>query len=131
MTDPIPPRRRLIRAFAVIAAFLALGLAVQYRHLHTMPVGTGETKSSPDGLYRASVTDWADRHFITGEPRRWFEFEISGPGLDYRQTGSPLPGPYFGSRSSHSVIMWEADSSAVRFVFPAAELRFGVKQQPD
>ncbi|GGF52605.1 hypothetical protein GCM10007301_10110 [Azorhizobium oxalatiphilum] len=119
----------MLRALGVIFVFLMLGLAVQLRHLQTMPIGTGESQGSPDGRYVASVMDYTERHFFTGEPRNWFEFEIEGPGFSYRQTGTPIPGPYFGSRSSYSVIHWEPDSSAVRFVFPGAELRFKVGPQ--
>lgn len=127
MTRTPPPRRpRWPAALAIVLALIVAALALGQRWLQTMPVGTGETKASPDGRYTATALDWWETGFFTGETRRWFEFRISGPGLEYRQTGTPLPGPDFGSRSSGSVITWEPDSSAVRFVFPAAELRFQV-----
>lgn len=110
----------------LILAAVAVALGLGWRWVATMSVGTGETRVSPDGRFTASAMEFSDRHFVTGEARRWFEFRVTGPGLDYRYEGTPLPGPYFGSRSSHSVVRWEADSSAVRFVFPNAELRFAV-----
>ena len=84
------------------------------------PIGTGESKSSPDGSYEASVTDWYDESFF-GESRRWFEFKIAGETEQQVITG-PIPGPHFGSRSEHTVICWAEDSSFVKFVFPTTEI---------
>lgn len=114
----------------LILAVIVLGAATLWRALATMTVGTGETRMSPDGRFTASATEFMGRDFFTGKARRWFAFRVMGDGIDYRYEGTPLPGPYFGSRSSHSVVRWEADSSAVRFVFPTAELRFGVRTAP-
>lgn len=72
------------------------------------------------------MTDYSAREFFTGAQRHRFPFRVSGLDTHYELTSTPLPGPYFGSRSSVSVIRWEADSSAVRFVFPTSELRFKV-----
>lgn len=130
--NPRPNRWPRVLRFALgVIAILAIAAGVGYRWLETMPVGTGETRVSPDGRYSASVVDYFARDFLTNEPRRWFEFEVTGPGIDYKLSGTPLPGPYFGSRSSHSVVRWEPDSSAVRFVFPTSELRIGVRPAED
>lgn len=125
MSEKAKPKRR--RWPWLVLAVLVLGAAAIWRSIDKMAVGTGETRMSPDERYTASATDYGGRDFFTGKPRRWFEFRVTGPGIDYRYEGTPLPGPYFGSRSSHSVVKWEADSSAVRFVFPNAELRIGVR----
>lgn len=125
------PQGRRHRTFWIVSAcILAVLVAVSVvllaglRWLDTMPVGTGEERRSPDGRFTASVMDYTERHFLTGKPRRWFEFRVTGPGVAHKLTSTPFPGPYFGSRSSTRVIAWEPDSSAVRFVFPSAELRF-------
>jgi hypothetical protein len=101
---------------------LAVGAGV-LRYLDTMAVGTGETRPSPDGRFTASVTDWSRRGFLTGTAHRWFEYRVEGPGVRHKLVGEPVPGPYFGSRSSHRVIQWNADSSAVDFVFPGTTIR--------
>ena len=105
--------------FIVLAAFLVW--------LYFQPVGTGEFRSSPDGRYEASVMDFTQESLFGDEAKRWFEFRVEGPGLTYVLTREPLPGPYFGSRSSMRIIFWEPDSSAVRFVFPSAELRVATR----
>ena len=64
------------------------------------------------------VTDWSCRGFFTGTAQRWFEYRVEGPGIRHRLVGEPVPGPFFGSRSSHRVIRWSEDSSTVSFVFP-------------
>ena len=125
MPDSIVRKRRRWLWFLVLGPPL-LGALALLRWFETMPIGTGETRSSPDGRHEASVMDYSARDFFSGAPRRWFAFRVSGPGMHHELTSTPLPGPYFGSRSSVSVIRWEPDSSAVRFVFPAAELRFEV-----
>jgi hypothetical protein len=129
MTESPRPSRwsRPLRFGLSALVLLAIAAGAAYRWIETMPVGTGEVRVSPDGRYNASVFDYFDRDFFTNESRRWFEFRVTGPGADYTFTGTPLPGPYFGSRSSDSVIRWEPDSSAVRFVFPTSELRIGVR----
>ena len=120
-------RARLITVvlLAVVAS------AGAYRCLETMPVGTGEARPSPDGRFRASVMDYSERSFLAGTARRWFHIRVEGPGILYDFTSLPLPGPYFGSRSSHSVVFWEPDSSAVRFVFPTATLRLRTRPISD
>lgn len=117
-------RSTLLIGFVLLAI---VALAGAYRYLETMPVGTGETRPSPDGRFRASVIDYSERSFFTGTARRWFHIRIEGPGILYDVISLPLPGPYFGSRSSHSVVFWEPDSSAVRFVFPTATLQFSTR----
>lgn len=115
-------RRRL----RVVLVCLLAGLAAAaggLRYAETMPVGTGERRASPDGRFTAAVTDWFERGFFTGAPHRWFSYEVEGAGVRHAVVGEPVEGPYFGSRSSHRVIRWASDSSAVEFVFPARTLR--------
>ncbi|MFT4163491.1 hypothetical protein [Shinella sp.] len=81
-------------------------------------------RPSPDGNYTAAIMDNFAEDFWTGRSRRWFTIRVERPDIAYEYKGSPLPAPYFGSRSSVSVIRWSPDSSLVRFVFPAAGLRF-------
>ena len=122
-------RRRIGGALLALVVALALGAAA-LRWLLTMPVGTGEERRSPDGRFTASVMDFSGRAFYTGRPLRWFVFRVTGPGIAHELTSTPFAGPYFGSRSATSVIAWDADSSAVRFVFPRAELRFSTAPAP-
>ncbi|HEV2512885.1 hypothetical protein [Bosea sp. (in: a-proteobacteria)] len=130
MPDPIIRGRRRWLWLLVLGVPLLAALAL-FRWFETMPVGTGETRRSPDGRYEASVMDYSARDFFTGAPRRWFAFRVNGPDTSYELTSTPLPGPYFGSRSSTSVIRWEPDSSAVRFVFSSSELQFKVGAHKD
>lgn len=123
------PRRRIGGALLVLVVVLVLGAAA-LRWLMTMPVGTGEERRSPDGRFTASVMDFSGQAFFTGRPLRWFVFRVTGPGIAHALTSTPFAGPYFGSRSATSVIAWDADSSAVRFVFPRAELRFSTVPAP-
>src|SRR5687767_12344279 len=107
-----------LRGFIVCLLILAGVLLVFFsgrRALQVMayPIGTGESKKSPDGRYEASVTDWYDESFW-GHSRRWFEFKVIG-GSSQPLVTDPIPGPYFGSRSAHEVIYWEDDSSFVKF----------------
>lgn len=118
--------RLILRILAVLAATCVLGfvaLMVWIRWVDSLPVGTGECRPSPDQRYQACVHSYTATDFWTGDPRHWFEFGLSGPDQSYRMTTSPIPGPYFGSRSSHRVVFWQPDSQAVRFVFPDATLR--------
>jgi hypothetical protein len=115
-----------IRGIIIACLFLAGVLLVFFagrRALVVMayPIGTGESTKSPDGRYEAHVTDFYDESYF-GNSRQWFEFRISG-GSSHRLVTDPIPGPYFGSRSTNTVIYWSDDSSFVRFVFPAAEIR--------
>lgn len=110
-------RRALLALGVVILAIVLTGLLL-IRLADSQPFGTGETRMSPDGRFRASVMSFSARDFWSGASREWFEFSVQGPGLDHQMTTTPIPGPYFGSRSSHHVIFWDADSGAVRFVFP-------------
>ena len=120
-----PQPRSLKRFWPLLAAVLiVLAGAAGWRRFQSMPIGTGETRLSPDGKYTASIMDNFAEDFWTGSPRRWFTIRVDGPNVAYEYNGPPLPGPYFGSRSSVSVIHWSPDSSFVRFVFPTAEIRF-------
>lgn len=114
------PRRRTL-GLAGLAALLAVAAIV--RTLHVMPVGTGETRTSPDRRFTASVMDWSERGFLTDAPHRWFEYRVEGPGVHHALSGNPIDGPYFGSRSSHRVIRWSDDGTFVEFVFPDTTLR--------
>lgn len=118
---------RFLRPALAVLAILLFGAFLGYRYLHSMTVGTGETRRSPDDRFVASAMDYSSRSFLTGEPRRWFELSLEGPGVRHHFVSDPLPGPYFGSRSAHSVIVWEPDSSAVRFVFPTATIELGTQ----
>ncbi|WP_019998826.1 Tsi3 family protein [Aureimonas ureilytica] len=114
------PRRRIL-GIAAVAALLSVAAFV--RALHVMPVGTGETRASPDGRLTASVMDWSERGFLTDAPYRWFEYRVEEPGVHHALSGNPIDGPYFGSRSSHRVIRWSDDGAFVEFVFPDTTLR--------
>ncbi|MBB4000207.1 Tsi3 family protein [Aureimonas pseudogalii] len=116
--------RRRILGFAGLAVLLIVAALV--RALHVMPVGTGETRASPDGRFTASVMDWSERGFLTDAPRRWFEYRVEGPGVHHALSGNPIDGPYFGSRSSHRVIRWSEDDAFVEFVFPDTTLRLTI-----
>ena len=115
--------RRLVIVGVLSVVLLFGGYFAVRRALHVMPypIGTGETQKSPNGQYEASVTDWYDESYW-GYSRQWFEFEVVG-GTSKSLITDPISGPYFGSRSSHSVIHWKPDSSAVSFVFPSVEIR--------
>jgi hypothetical protein len=88
------------------------------------PISSGDTAYSPDGRYKASVTDWYDESFF-GHSRRGCEFEVRG-GSRQRLVTDPIPGIsdfYFTLRFTNSVINWAENSSAVTFVFPSVEIR--------
>lgn len=128
----MPYRRVPGRVLPILAGtllILLLAWALLMRWIDSQPIGTGESVPSPNDLHMASVMAFPDRSFWTDETREWFEFRISGPGLEKRLTTSPIPGPDFGSRSGHRVIHWDADSAAVRFAFPTVTLR--VEARPD
>jgi len=111
----------------IIGCLIVAGMLVVFyagrRALQVMayPIGTGESKKSPDGRFEAHVTDWYDESYF-GHQRQWFEFRVTG-GSSQRLVTDPIPGPYFGSRSTNTVIYWSDDSAFVRFVFPATEIR--------
>jgi hypothetical protein len=111
----------------IIVCLVVAGLLVVFfagrRAVQVMayPIGTGESKKSPDGRYAAHVTDWYDESYF-GHTRQWFEFRVTG-GSSQRLVTDPIPGPYFGSRSTNTIVYWADDSSFVRFVFPATEIR--------
>ena len=112
----------------VIVGCLVLGVLILVvlagrRALQVMayPFGTGDQMKSPNGQYEAFITDWYDEDFFGGS-KHWFEFEVRG-GTPQHLITDPIPGPYFGSRSTTKVIFWANDSSVVRFVFPSTEIR--------
>ena len=105
----------------LIVILLLCGAGYRAWQVLPYPVGTGESKKSPNGRFEASATDYYDESFW-GRSRHWFEFELLGGTKRQRVVTDPIPGPYFGSRSTHSVIFWADDSSSVRFVFPTVEI---------
>jgi hypothetical protein len=70
--------RRLVFG-CLVALGLLLGLLAGRRALEVLPypIGTGDSKKSPDGRYEAFITDWHDESFF-GRSRQWFEFEVRG-----------------------------------------------------
>lgn len=124
MTTDAQPRSSKRLGLLLAAVLIVLAGAAGWRWVQSMPIGTGETRPSPDGKYTASIMDNFAEDFWTGRSRRWFTIRVEGPNVAYEYNGSPFPGPYFGSRSSVSVIHWSPDWSFVRFVFPTAEFRF-------
>lgn len=128
----MPYRHALVLIVQILAGtllILLLAWALLVRWIDSQRIGTGESVPSPNGLHMASVMAFSERSFWTDETREWFEFGVSGPGLEKRLTTSPIPSPDFGSRSGHRVIHWDADSAAVRFAFPTVTLR--VETRPD
>jgi hypothetical protein len=115
--------RRIVLVLCALIATIAIAFGVFLRWLDSQPIGSGEMQPSPDGAYRASVHEVVARDFWSGEGRHWFTFEVTGPGLDYRASTDPIPGPGFGSRSDHRVTFWDRDSRAVRFIFPDMTIR--------
>jgi hypothetical protein len=107
----------------VLLCIVAASSSAVYRYVQTMPVGTGETTASPDGRFTASIMDWTRRDYFGGTAHRWFEYKVEGEAGSYRIVTRPVDGPYFGSRSSHHVIRWWTDSSAVDFIFPNRSLQ--------
>jgi len=115
-------RGKIIRlAGAVLVAIVLLAGVYRFWQILPYPVGTGEAKKSPSGRYEAAVTDYYDETFFGGK-KRWFQFEIRGDSQKMLITDA-IDGPYFGSRSSTSVIQWASDESNVVFSFPAVEIR--------
>ena len=110
-------------------------LAVAYRFIQIIPanVGTGESRESTDKKYQATAYDWSSESFF-GKKRHWFEFKIedtqSGQVIQKLET-DPIKGPYFGSRSSHSVVHWKDDSTEVVFTFPSIKIKMRVKPEKD
>lgn len=110
-------------------------MVVAYRYVQTLAssVGTGETRKSPDKQYQATAYDWTSVSFW-GQERHRFEFKVedtaSGQVIQRLET-DPIPGPYFGSRSSHSVVHWCQDSTEVLFKFPDIDIKMKVAPQGD
>ncbi|WP_128292524.1 hypothetical protein [Afifella aestuarii] len=119
--------RKIFIAAAVFAVVAVIGILGIYRSVDSMPIGTGEMRSSPDGRFQASVMSFSEKSFFTGASRHWFEIGVSGPDVLYEFTSLPLPGPPFGSREHHSVIFWKSDSSSVRFDFPTVKLEISTQ----
>jgi hypothetical protein len=114
--------KRIILILVVLTALsAALGSAYRLWRILPYPVGTGESKKSPDERFEASVTDYYDETFL-GYSRRWYKFEVRGRGKVWGWTGDPVPGAVFGSRTPGTVIHWSPDSASVRFVFPGVEV---------
>lgn len=121
--------KRILVALPIIVI-----LAAAYRFTQILPgnVGTGETKESPNKKYQATAYNWSSESFW-GKERYWFEFKVedaqSGQIIQKLET-DPIEGPYFGSRSSHSVIQWQEDSTEVIFEFPGIDIKMRVEPEP-
>ena len=114
-------KRIIVGSLVLVGLVLVCFAGRRALHVAAYPIGTGDSAKSPNGRYEAFVTDWYDESFF-GRSRHWFEFEVRG-GSPQKLVTDPIPGPYFGSRSTNTVIFWADDSSVVRFVFPASEIR--------
>jgi hypothetical protein len=111
----------------IIICLAVLAVGVAYRFVQIIPrnMGTGESKPSPNNEFIATAFDWSSESFF-GKTRFWYEFKIENKNsheLIQQIETTPIPGPYFGSRSSHSVINWNENSSEVVFTFPTLELK--------
>lgn len=115
-------RKQTFKLILIIFSIIIV-LIVSYRIIiSSNPIGTGETRTSPNGQYEASVLDFTGEDFL-GKTHQWFEFKIKSKSTTKKFTTSPISEIYFGSRSHNQVIFWESDSSAVKFIFPEAEVR--------
>ena len=118
------------RAIVILLLFAVVGIGMfsVYRvwRILPYPVGNSESKESPDGLAKASITDYYDESFL-GHSRRWFEFEVKSQSGVERWISDPVPFAEFGSRSHNTVIHWSDDSSVVRFVFPKMQVEMKSK----
>ncbi len=118
-------KRLIVLGLLGLGAALLLALAaglVFLRLANSQPVGTGESRPSPDQAHMAAVHEYVATDFWSGEKQHWFEFEVTGPGVAYHARTDPIPGPSFGSRSDHRVIFWSPTSRFVRFAFPAMNI---------
>lgn len=106
-----------------LIVLLMLVLLGSYRGIQVglSQVKTGEVRTSPDGRFIASVME-AYAETFWGQRKHWLEFSLTGKDVNRLFKTDYIEGPYFGSRSSYSLIYWADDSSKVRFVFPDAEL---------
>jgi hypothetical protein len=120
--------RRSVLA-VIIAALLLAGVGFRVSRMVLADVKTGETQTSPDGRLEASVMDSYAESFW-GQPKHWLEFSLTGSGQSQYLKTDYIEGPYFGSRSSYSVIHWADDSSSVSFVFPSAEITLKLQAKP-
>jgi hypothetical protein len=114
-------KRIIIILVVLLALTAAFGSAYRLLRILPYPVGTSESKKSPDERFKASVTDYYDETFL-GYSRRWYEFEVHGNGGVRLWISDPVPGAMFGSRTPGTVIHWSPDSGSVRFVFPGVEV---------
>ncbi len=115
-------RKQTFKLILIIFSVI-LVLIVSYRIIiSSNPIGTGETRTSPNGQYEASVLDFTGEDFL-GKTQQWYEFKIKSKSTTKKFTTSPISEIYFGSRSNNQVIFWESDSSVVKFIFPEAEVR--------
>ncbi len=114
-------KRSRVLLLILIAALLLCGYRVYKMVLGNLK--TGEVQTSPDGRFEASVMDSYSETFW-GQQKHWLEFSLRGEGIDKVLKTDYIEGPYFGSRSSYSVIKWSDDSSSVHFTFLGTELVF-------
>jgi hypothetical protein len=117
------------RSVMLIAILVLAGAGYRVVRVAVGSVKTGETKASPDGRFEASVMDSFSETFF-GQEKHWLEFAITGSGQNQFLKTDYIEGPYFGSRSSYSVIEWAKDSSAVTFLFPSVSLSMKLEAKP-
>ena len=124
--------KRFIALIAVVVLAIA-GACAGYRvwRILAYPIGTGQKADSPDGRFSASVMSFYDEDFW-GHSRSWFEFKLarkSDRNVIQSLVTDPIAGPYFGSRSTNSVISWSENSKTVNFVFPKVVLTMNAETQ--
>lgn len=116
-------KKRIIIA-SLFVFIIVISIIYRYIQVYPYPIGTGEESTSPNGKYIASITSYNDMDFW-GRETSWFEFELTNKSENsviHRLKTEPIPGPYFGSRSSHNVIFWSEDSKEVKYIFPAIDI---------
>ena len=122
-----------ILAIVALVVLLCGAAGARYLQVAVNHIGTGETVTSPDKKYEAAARAWWSESFW-GSKRHWFEFSVrnarSGNIIRTIET-TPIKGPPFGSRSSHSVIKWKETSDAVTFTFPDIEIQMTVHPDSD
>jgi hypothetical protein len=87
-------------------------------------VKTGEYKASPNGIYEATIYTCTTESFF-GEYESWYEYKVINLKTEevlHQFNTDPIDGPFFGSRSSHSVIKWDQHSNKVFYIFPKTEI---------
>lgn len=112
-----------------IVVLVAVAIAYRVLQITVNKFGTGESKESPDKKYEATVHEYWSESFW-GTKRHWYEFgmkEMQFGEIIQKLETEPIKGPYFGSRSGHSIITWGTDSSAATFNFPGITITMDVE----